>query len=77
MAKVALIYRIDVGFSADRGYGCAVHDVLGQRTKGIRANSIEQLMSRLRNALIENEHKRKAFPLESEPSRIITPDNGF
>ena len=70
------MYRIDIGFSENRGYAAAVMDVRGKRTKGIKGNSPEQLMSRLRQELIEDMKKQKLFPLESEPSRIITP-NGF
>lgn len=75
-SKVHLMYRIDIGFSENRGYAAAVFDVRGGRSKGIKGNSAEQLMSRLRRELIEDIEKQKHFPLESEPSRIITP-NGF
>jgi hypothetical protein len=74
--KVHLMYRIDIGFSENRGYGAAILNVRNGMSKGIRANSPEQLMSRLRRELIEDMEKAKHFPLESEPSRIITPD-GF
>jgi len=76
------LYRIDIGFDENRGYGAVILDVQasianqGPVQKGIRGNSMEQIASRLRNVLIEEVHKRKHFPLESEPSRIITP-NGF
>lgn len=73
---VHLIFRVDVGFDPDRGYACTVLDVPNGRQKGIRANSIEQLTSRLRHVLNEEGRKKRNFPLESEPSRIITP-NGF
>ena len=81
MAKPILLFRIDVGFDPDRGYGAAVLDVLNQRMKGVKGNSIQQITSRLRNVLNEEMAKRKQFPLEhertpDEPSRIITP-NGF
>ena len=79
MANINLIYRIDIGFSEDRGYACAIFDVSrpdNPRQKGIRGNSIEQIASRLRHVLIQEENKRTHFPLESEPARIITP-NGF
>jgi hypothetical protein len=71
-----LIFRIDIGFDPERGYAAALYDVQNERQKGIRANSMEQLTSRLRNVLNEEGHKRRQFPLESEPSRIITPQ-GF
>lgn len=76
MNNVALLFRIDIGFDEERGYAAVVLDVQGERQKGIRANSIEQLVSRMRNVLLEEIHKRKNFPLEAERSRIITP-NGF
>lgn len=75
------MFRIDIGFDPERGYGAAVLDVVNERQKGIRANSIQQLTSRLRNVLNEEVERRRQFPLEhektpEEPSRIITP-NGF
>jgi hypothetical protein len=79
---VTLLFRIDVGFDPDKGYGCAVLDVINERQKGIRGNSIQQITSRLRQVLNEEMEKRRDFPLEHEknsvpePSRIITP-NGF
>lgn len=77
MAKPILMYRIDIGFDPDRGYAAVLLDVLLERQKGVKGNSIEQLASRLRHVLIEEEAKRRLFPLEKEePSRIITP-NGF
>jgi len=73
VAETALMYRIDVGFDPDRGYAAVLADVPNQRMKGIRGASIEQLMSRLRRVIIDEEGKRKHFPAEkSEPSRIIT-----
>jgi hypothetical protein len=76
VAEVQLLYRVDIGFSEARGYAAALTDIRGERSKGIKGNSIEQLMSRLRNVILETEYRRKHFPLESEPKRIITP-NGF
>lgn len=81
MAKPILLFRVDVGFDPERGYAAAVLDILNQRMKGIKGNSIQQITSRLRNVLNEEMAKRKDFPLEhehtpAEPSRIITP-NGF
>jgi len=80
---VHLIYRIDIGFSENRGYSALVVEVNPDgkhRQKGIKGNSAEQLMSRLRRVLIEEMEKRKRFPLESEGSKngsptIITPDS--
>jgi hypothetical protein len=74
--SVQLLFRIDIGFDEARGYGAVVQDIMQQRQKGIRGNSAEQLASRLRHVLIDELNKRRAFPLESESSRIITP-NGF
>jgi len=74
--SVHLLFRIDIGFDENRGYAAVLLDVQGQRQKGIRGNSIHQLSSRIRHVLNEEMEKRRNFPLESEPSRIITP-NGF
>lgn len=74
MATPILLFRIDVGFDPDRGYAAVVFDVPLKRQKGIRANSIEQLTSRLRQVLNEEGRKKRDFPLESEPSRIIIPN---
>jgi len=82
--NVRLIYRIDIGFSEQRGYAAAIVEVNQDgrhRQKGIRGNSPEQLMSRVRQELIVEMNKRKRFPLESEPqttngSPIIRPEDG-
>ena len=75
---IKFMYRVDIGFDEDRGYAALVSDVQMERSKGIRGNSVEQIMSRLRHVIIDEENRRKHFPLEHErePSRIITP-NGF
>lgn len=73
------MYRIDVGFDPDRGYGAVIFDIRNPdeiKQKGIKGNSIQQITSRIRNALNELAEKERYFPLESEPSRIIKP-NGF
>lgn len=70
---VHLMFRIDIGFDPDRGYAAAVLDVLNERQKGIKGNSMEQLASRLRHVLIEEASKKRQFPLERETSKIITP----
>lgn len=70
------MFRIDIGFDPDRGYAAVLYDAQLDRQKGIRGNSMEQLTSRLRHVLNEESQKRKRFPLESEPSKIITPE-GF
>jgi hypothetical protein len=74
MSNVNLLYRIDIGFDENRGYAAVVFDVIQERQKGIRGNSMEQLASRIRHVLIDEEGKRRRFPLESEPQRIITPN---
>lgn len=79
MANVHLMYRIDIGFDPDRGYAAVVLDPSNKRQKGIKANSIEQLTSRLRNVLNEDANKKKRFPLEHErgaQTSIITPEMG-
>lgn len=76
MGKVAFLFRIDIGLDNDRGYGATVTDVQLNRMKGIKANSMEQLMSRLRQVVLEEARKKRNFPLESEQSRIITPGTG-
>lgn len=73
MANVQLMYRIDIGFDEDRGYAALIQDPNNEREKGVRGNSVEQLMSRLRHIIIDEENKHRHFPLESEPSRIILP----
>ena len=77
VADPHLMYRMDIGFDETRGYAALLMDVRDEKMKGIRGNSIEQLMSRIRRVIIDEEGKRKHFPLESEsePSRIIT--NGY
>jgi hypothetical protein len=77
--QVQLLYRIDIGFDPHRGYAATLLDLPNARQKGIRGNSPEQLMSRLRNVVLEEMHKRKNYPLESESqssSPIITPGGG-
>ena len=82
MANPILMYRIDIGFDPERGYGAALFDVVNERQKGIKASSMQQLTSRLRNVLNEEAEKQRRFPLEhekapDEPSRIIIPGNGL
>jgi hypothetical protein len=75
MSEVHHLFRIDIGFDPDRGYAATVLDVEGQRQKGIRGNSIQQLISRIRNVVNEEVGRRSHFPKESERNSIIT--NGF
>jgi hypothetical protein len=72
------MYRIDIGFDPDKGYAAVLLDLQQQRQKGIRGNSVEQLTSRIRRVLIDEEGRKRHFPLEHErtPARIITPE-GF
>lgn len=73
MAQITLLFRIDVGFDPRRGYAATVYDIPNDRMKGIRGNSIQQITSRLRHVLNEEMEKKRDFPLESEPSRLIIP----
>jgi hypothetical protein len=74
--NVAFLFRVDIGFEKDRGYAAAVFDPQNQRQKGIRGNSMEQLLSRIRKVILDESRKARSFPLESERSNIILP-NGF
>lgn len=79
MAKPILMFRIDIGFDVDRGYGAALYDVHDNKTQGIKASNIRQLMRLISASICEAEQKKRRFPLEherDEPSRIITP-NGY
>jgi hypothetical protein len=76
MAKTIFIFRIDIGLNKDKGYGATILDVQRQMVKGIKGNSTEQLLSRIRRVVLDEMHKKTNFPLESErsePSRIIMP----
>lgn len=77
-SNVQVLFRIDVGFSPDRGYAATIVDAQLGRMKGIKGNSPEQLISRVRNVFLEEMHKKRSFPLESEGAshnRIITPED--
>lgn len=73
------MFRIDIAFDPDRGYAAVVLDVRNKREKGIKGNSIRQLLRRVHEVVAEEEQKMRRFPLEHErgaaPS-IITPGNG-
>ena len=76
VAEPKLMYRIDIALDPEKGYAALLFDATGEgRMKGLKGNSVKQLLSRISGVVIEEEGKRKHFPLESEPSRIIT--NGF
>ena len=72
---VKLLFRVDIGFDEDRGYAAVLNDIPNQRMKGIKGNSPEQLISRIRNVFLEEMRHKRDFPLESErgaPSQIIS-----
>jgi len=78
MAKVNFIFRVDIGHDPDRGYAATIIDVPNNRTKGIRGNSVEQLVSRIRNVILEEARKKRNFPLEHEAGAqrsIIMPED--
>jgi hypothetical protein len=70
------MFRIDIGFDPGRGYAAVLSDVQGERMKGIKGNSIRNLMRNVAKEICEEEQRRRRFPLETERARIITP-NGF
>lgn len=76
MANPIVMFRIDVGFDPDRGYAAVLTDVLNERMKGIKGNSIRNLMRNVARQICDEEQRQRRFPLEHERSRIITP-NGF
>ena len=73
------MFRVDIGFNPDKGYGATVLDVANNRMKGIKGNSMRQLLRRVHEVVAEEEQKKRRFPLESEAAKtIITPgDPGF
>ena len=78
MGQPILLFRIDIGLDPARGYAAVVHDIGLARMKGIKGNSIRNLMRSLTQEVCEEEQRKRRFPLESEQSKssIITP-NGF
>jgi hypothetical protein len=77
VGNVQFLFRIDIGFDPDRCYAAQILDIQQNRGKGIKGNSVEQLMGRIRHVIIDEMGRRKYFPLEKEePHQIITP-NGF
>ena len=71
-----LLFRIDIGYDPERGYAAVLSDVTGKRVKGVKGNSIRNLLRTVTREVCDAEQKMRRFPLEQEPSRIITP-NGF
>lgn len=69
------LYRIDIAFDPEKGYGALIADLNGQRQKGIKGASIRQLCRRIHESICEDEQLKRRFPLEHERSRIITPNN--
>lgn len=76
MNDVSVMYRLEIGWSPTKGYGAVLVDIAGKKMKGIKGNSIRALMRNCSQVIAEEDQKRRRFPLEHEPSRIITP-NGF
>ena len=76
---VHLLFRIDIGFDPERGYAALLQDPRNQRQKGIRGNSIRQLLRRVHEEVALEEQKMRRFPLEHErdaQKSIITPGDG-
>ena len=73
--SVQVLFRIDIGFDPERCYAASIIDAQENKVKGIKGNSIQQLMGRVRHAIIDEMEKKRHFPLEHErePSRIIMP----
>lgn len=70
---VKLMYRIDIGFDPERGYGAAIFDPIDGKQKGIKAANIRQLCRSIHEAICEDEQKKRRFPLERETGgHIIT-----
>lgn len=67
---VKVIGRIDIGLDERRGYAATYYDLPNKRMKGIKGSSPEQLISRIRNVFLEEMHKRRHYPLESEPGTL-------
>ena len=71
--SATIMFKIAIGFDEGRGYAAVLHDCLDMKEKGIKGNSIRQLMRRVSQELCEEEQKKRRFPLEHERSRIIVP----
>lgn len=69
------MFRVDIGFNADKGYGATVLDVTENKIKGIKGSSIRQLLRNISAVVAEEEQKKRRFPMESGgPKLIITPE---
>jgi hypothetical protein len=76
VANPIFMFRIDIGFDPERGYAAVLSDVRGERVKGVKGNSIRNLMRNVSSQICTAEQQMRRFPLEHERSKIITPD-GF
>src|SRR5262245_17826041 len=73
------LFRVDIGFDPERGYGAVLIDPKHGRQKGIKGNSIRQLLRRVSEEIANEEQKMRRFPLEHEreaTKSIITPNDG-
>ena len=76
MAETVFLFRIDLGYNAEKGYGATVLHVPTNRIKGIKGNSIRNLLRGISKEVAEEEQKMRRFPLEQETRSIITPGDG-
>jgi hypothetical protein len=68
------MFRAEIGFDPQRGYAAVLTDIQGGRMKGVKGNSIRNLMRNLSGQICELEQHMRRFPLESEAPLIITPN---
>ena len=75
MSKPIYMFNVQIGFDPDRGYAAVLSDVHLGRMKGVKGNSIRQLMRRVSEEVCNEEQRKRRFPLEAETSAplIITP----
>jgi hypothetical protein len=67
------MYRVDIGYDPNRCYAAVITEGKRGMQKGIKGNSIRQLMRRVSEQVAADEQKSRRFPLEQEePKRIIT-----
>jgi hypothetical protein len=76
MAQTIFMFRIDLGFNPDKGYGATVLDVQENKIKGVKGHSIRGLMRNISAVIAEEDQKKRRFPTEVGPKLIITPDGG-
>ena len=70
---IHLLFRVDIAYDPERGYAAVLTDVPMKRQKGIKGNSIRQLLRRVHEEVAKEEQQKRRFPLEQEPRLIITP----